>query len=187
MITFYKILSYELRPTGQDVYDYLRALGRQEVDPSSLELGQLHPDAKIVYHSPLRRAIKCLAKDANYRLINDQRLREIPFDLDELCGRSAWEQEGSVAVRRGFVRSFIADTLPVSRQSLGEETRTFLEILDAHSQDEPVAVVSHSFRLKLIQAYLETGDQIEQEPDRLARFISPDKKTFAFGESFSKP
>ncbi len=46
-------------------------------------------------------------------------------------------------------------------------------------------LISHSFRMKLIEAYIKTDGQIEQKPELIHKYILDDKKTFDFGKGIS--
>lgn len=102
------------------------------------------------------------------------------FDLDAICGREQYGAEGSVAVRRGFVDAFIADTLPQSRAELCREIRQLLLRLPSDA-----VVVSHSFRMKLIEAYIMTNGGLEREPKVLRQHLRPTARTYEYGTGFT--
>ena len=45
-------------------------------------------------------------------------------------------------------------------------------------------MISHSFRLKIIEAYLKTQGRIMNDPKLIEKYIKNSKKTFDFGEGF---
>lgn len=182
MITLTKILQYELRPQSGDIFEYLTAITKQTIDPPSLKPHTLQPTAPVVLHSPLRRATECLLKLPTTTYIELPELREIPFDLALLCTKSEWEAHGSVIVRKRFKQFFMDDALIVKRAVLFSEIESLIEYCRRYSD---IQVVSHSFRLKLIEAYLKTNSEIVSHPDLINDFILDDHKTFEFGEGFT--
>lgn len=184
MIRFIKILSYRLSPESGDVFDYLCDVTSQKNDPPSLEPGRLVLTEPIIFHSTLKRARECLAKNSSARFYPRKDLAEIPFDLVKVCPRELWDEEGSVAVRRGFKRAFINDQLGVSRQQIFEEIRDLLTLCRNQIPGKNMAVVSHSFRLALIEAFVATRGLIESNPSLIADFINDSQKRYEFGGGF---
>ncbi|MDO8451572.1 MAG: hypothetical protein Q7S76_01760 [bacterium] len=184
MITFTKIASYELRPKDRNVFEYLTDVASQVVDPPPLEPGGLSLAADIVFHSTLRRATESIRRLPAVEYIPRVELKEVVFDMRTFCNEATWSREGSVAVRRGFKAAFIADTLSVPRTQLFEEIRSVL--LDAKDtcQRGRVVVVSHSFRLKLIEAYLRTQGRVVSNPELIHEYINDSGKTYSFEEGF---
>lgn len=185
MIQCVKIAKYELRPEGVDIYDYLVNLAAGKEDPPSLAPGSLPFPGHVVFHSPLRRAVECVDCSSAIRCEPRTELAEVSFDMRACCDKATWEQEGSIPVRRGFKAAFIADTLLVPRSRLLEEIGEVLADARAIAKTTPVALVSHSFRLKLIEAYLGTKGMLEDQPELIHDYIHDDQKTYSFGEGFT--
>lgn len=186
-IKFIKILKYDLRSKEENFdFDWMRNVTLQTVDPESLYLGQLKEiqNAQIVFHSTLRRAVECLPDLPTVDKIPIDALREIKFDLGEFCTKEEFSERGSVIVRQQFKKFFVQDSLIVSREQMLQEVREVLKKC-TESQFSRVAVVSHSFRLSIIEAFIKTKAEIETTPNLIHRFIFDDKKRFDFGEGFT--
>ena len=185
MVQFVKILEYELNPENEDVFKYLCELTKQVIDPPSKAPGKLELIADVALCSPLRRSVECLKENAEIEYIPMRELREIPFDLEKICSREEMDREGDAIVRRNFKKAFIEDRLLTPRKELFEETKKVLNLCQKLSrQGKTVAVVSHSFRLKLIEAFLNTRGELEKNPKLIENYIFDDKKTYEFGEGF---
>jgi len=183
-INFIKTLKYETKPQNGDVFEYLSKLTMQEIDPPSTSDICIQTNSKIVFHSPLKRVIQTLELKSDTQYIETDKLKEILFNLKELCTKQEWEKEKSEIVRERFKTAFINDQLPIKRVIIFDEIKEVLN--DCLSQDtDNVTVISHSFRLKLIQAFIETQGKIINNPHLIHRYIEKDKKTFEFGGGFS--
>lgn len=188
MIYFKKIAPYTLKPKDTDVYQYLSDLTMQRIDPPSNKTGYIDVPTKILVHSTLNRAVDSIPKLQNFEALPRKALNEVLFDMNAVCGRELWEKEGSVAVRQGFIRSFIADTLPITRDEIFGEIRGALrDIRTALEQHESVTVLSHSFKMKLIEAHIKTKGRIEREPNLIHDYLSKDEKTYEFLRGFEVP
>ncbi len=185
MITCVKIAPYELRPIGEDTYDYLAGLAAGAIDPPSLAPKSLSFPGSIILHSPLRRSVECIDGTAALSCEARESLKEISFDMRDFCDRTLWEREGSRAVRRGFKTAFIEDTLPIRRTELILSAHEMLEEAKAAAERAPVVLVSHSFRLKLIEAYIRSNGRLAEEPALIGEYIHDEQKTYAFGEGFT--
>ncbi len=184
MITFIKLLKYKTPSENADGFDYAANLGLQKIDPSTEQPRALDAPATIIIHSNMRRVIECVDFRADKKYIPRNELREILFDLRKMCEKGEWEKEKSRAVRREFVNSFIKDTLPIKRAKILEEAKSILSLCYKLSEKKGVSVISHSFRLKVIEAYIGTSGKLESNPSLLGKYIHADKKTFEFGEGF---
>jgi len=118
----------------------------------------------------------CLKISPEKKYIATDELREIPFPLSKLCTRDEWEEKGSVVVRKRFKEAFIKDSLLVKRTTLFDEIKSVLRLCDAEFASQDIAVVSHSFRLKLFEAFLGTNGKIVRKPELIDRFIKDDEK-----------
>jgi len=184
MIRFFKILSYRLEPEAGDVFEYLSGLLSQRIDPLSAEQGGLKLSEPVVLHSTLCRAAGCISRNKSIEYIGLVDLNEIAFDLEKLCGKSAWTKEKSVAVRRQFKEGFVQDRLLLSRREIFDGVRRVLLHCQNKSGIGSIAVVSHSFRLAIIEAYIMTRGLIETEPSLIHNYISDNRKRYEFGGGF---
>jgi len=187
MITCIKIASYELHPVKGSVFEYLRKVGLQKINPPSLAPGSIVPDLNIIFCSSLRRATESLKLSPRQKLIKSKLLDEVLFDIQDFCDEEKYTIQKSVAVRRGFKENFIKDTLLIPREVLITEVENIL--IQAREINENVTIVSHSFRLKLLEAYVKMQGAIKFHPELIRDFIFDDQKTYDFGEGFiiSKP
>ena len=186
MITFIKILKYELNPKNKDIFEYLSDVTSQKINPQSLELGMLAVQSGIVLYSPLEHAKGCIKRTAGIDHREVVELREIPFDLKKLCTKEEWVDRKSEVVRERFKKAFIADTLMIKRKQLFEEVESLLRLcVRFHETYDNVTVVSHSFRLKLIEAYLGTDGKIKDNPELIHQYVFNNRKTYEFGRGFA--
>ncbi len=186
MITFTKILEYELYPKQRsqaEVFQYICNVLIQTINPQSTASQKVIIKKGVLFSSPLRRAQECIQTESV--VINQilPELREIPFDITKDCTKTEWEQRGSALIRSLFKKLFIEDRLLISRQKIFDEIRTMLvKCLSQKNQD--ITIISHSFRLKIIEAFIKTKGEIEKNPELIHQYIFDDKKTFGFGEGF---
>lgn len=186
MIQFIKIAPYPLVPQdGTDTYDYLCGITNQTIDPPSLEPNSIAVIADSVLYSPLQRSAMCLRREPHIEYQEFSALREVPFDLPSICPRSVWELERSIGVRRGFCEAFVQDRLLIPRQQLIDEVREVLHIVSAEAKQREVAVVSHSFRLKLLEAFIFSDGALASDPSLLSSYIQAGSKTYDFGTGFA--
>ena len=185
MIKFIKILAYSLTPPDGEVFDYLAGVTNQSIDSSSLAPNGLEVNDGVVLCSSLRRAVECVKQEKDVVFVVLDSLREIRFDLSQICSKNNWEKERSVAVRRGFKRAFVEDKLPVSREVIFKEIKELLALIKNNYSGQQVTVVSHSFRLKLIEAYCLSDGAIEKDPNLINSYLLDDRKTYEFGQGFT--
>lgn len=178
MKQFIKTLAYQ--PYGnEDVFNYVRKLLLQEIDPPSTAQASIISSAPKLLHSPLRRVAETVDIAAAQTRVVLRDLREVSFDIKAFLNEDQLLKEGSTAIRKAFIQAFVEDRLHVSRAMLAYEITGILDIVYA---EEEVDVVSHSFRLKLIEAFLCTNGKVFVEPALITRFIDPKEKTYRFGE-----
>lgn len=185
MIHFIKILEYDTKPNDSDAFDYLCAVASQKIDPPSLKPKSLHLDTPVVFYSPLRRSAECLKMERPSRYIPSSLLKEIPFDMKQMCPKEEWLTGKSALVRKRFKDRFIKDQLLMKKEDIFEEVRKILAQCCSAAGTSEVSVVSHSFRMKIIQAFLGTKGRIEEEASLIHGYIHDDRKTFEFGKGFS--
>jgi len=183
MIHFRKICDYPRTPTKGDVFEYLCALTKHKIDPPTLHPRELGITDKVVFASPLKRSRECLLVRPDTPVFYPDQLKEIPFDLATLCTHKEWEEQKSTIVRTRFVDAFVADRLLTPQAMIIHEIRDVLDRLHAQPQIS-ATVVSHSFRLKVIEAYIKTQGALAAQPDLLRTFIRADTPTYAFGKGF---
>jgi hypothetical protein len=177
MITFIKILSYDTGSKNLNL-DYVNGVLEQKVDPDTLEPNSLKSMDSVTYYSPLKRCENCIKMQARRKYIQNELLREIPFSLGNIPQGT---KDLSSFVRSVFIDKFINDRLLISRQTLLDQTK---KILEFNNGNDNITMISHTFRLKIIELYLQVGDTIFKEPKLISQFINPSKKIYEFGHSF---
>jgi len=186
MVNFIKVLEYDLKPDDPQVFEYLSSITSQEYDPPSLRAKELYFDSGIVFYSPLRRSIETVSTSSNVISKSLDSLKEIPFILPKLCTKEEWSEQKSLIVRKRFKEYLIQDKLPISREKLWLEIEDIIKIcLEAEEKFNCVNVVSHSFRMKLIEAYIKTKGGIVTKPELVHDYIIDNQKTYDFGTGFS--
>ncbi len=186
MISFTKILKYELYPkqlSQAETFRYITDILTQTKDPASTATQKITFTKGTVFSSPLRRAQESIKieGDAKNQILPE--LREIPFDITKDCSEIEWEQKGSTLIRILFKKLFIEDRLLISRQKIFDEIRTVLTKCLAQKKQD-ITIISHSFRLKIIETYIKTKGELEKNPELIHQYLFDDKKTFGFGEGF---
>lgn len=181
-LIFRKIAPYLLDAPSGDRWEYICGVLDQAIDPPSLAPMSVRVPAQRAYLSPRKRALECVASEEGTAYIVKQELNEVPFDLRRFHTKQEWEDSGSAIVRDAFVRGFVSDRLAVPRRRLFEEVRSLLGAMDRASARG--YFISHSFRMKLFEAYFKTGGKVEREPELIREFVSLDRRTYDFGEEF---
>lgn len=184
MIHLIKILEYDRKPNDKDAFDRLCNIASQKIDPPSLRPGSLRLNASVVFYSPLRRSAECLRMERNVLYIPTPLLKEIPFDMREMCSKEEWIREKSALVRRKFRESFMEDRLMEKRGDIFRAAKEFLAQYRSFIKTSDVSAVSHSFRMKILEAFIKTKGRIEEDPSLISLYIHDDEKTFEFGEGF---
>jgi len=175
-----KILSYDVygESTGNS-YQYVCDLLTQDIDPPSREPNNLNCRGYLVYTSSLKRAVGCIDNDTSKDVIIKKALNEIPFSLEKYCTKELFKDEGGFAVRSAFVTAFIEDNLDVTREQLQRE---IIEVLALGIGEEQIMLLTHTFRMKLIEVYGQIGSELFTNPGCIKNFIKPETKLFEFGE-----
>ena len=109
-------------------------------------------------------------------------LKEIHFDPISLLP-AVTSMLTSSDVRRAFLIGWETDRLALSREQLEQEALAITREANALGTD--VLIVSHSFRLKIMQGYLMFGNKFFHETNLIHQILQADKHTFAFDERFT--
>lgn len=178
MKTFIKTLKYTTKESS-DPYTYTNQLLTQSVDPQSTAQACLCPNENIILHSPLKRVSETIAAvSKKQQIISCNQLREIPFTIHPYCTKDEYLQKGSMVVRNIFIEKFITNTLSLDRISIEKEVREIESMIQKHND---VAIISHSFRLTILEAYFKTKGEIFKRPEKIKDYIQPEKKRYDFG------
>lgn len=138
----------------------------------------------LIVSSDLKRAketAKLYSKQGGSSLL--QELREVKFSLKDLVTEDEYEKNGSIAVRRKFVEKFVEDKLLESREDIKRRLVRFSNILRERGEKK-ILVISHSFLMKMMEAYFKFGYDVFKYPETLAMFIKPNRKTYDFMKGF---
>lgn len=186
-ITFIKTFRYD--PTFSGKFSTYRGFclsGLKATDPGIIDTNtkmRVNKDQRIL-SSPQLRTIQTAKLMQGVRKIEiHDSLAEIRFALDELVTEDEFIRHGSALVRRRFIDAFIADTLLESRYVL--ISRVELLLGDICRQDMATTCVSHSFIMKLIEAYLLTNGHIKTDPTLITQTLNAENETYQFGHGFN--
>ncbi|NTU98911.1 histidine phosphatase family protein [Candidatus Falkowbacteria bacterium] len=188
---------YDPQIANKSKYESVVALGRQESDPvlnrSKIDVclkdinGADFGAINTVYCSDLLRTKQTLEYLLDNKLISNniiikyvKFLQEIKFDIESFCTPDEYAQHGSDAVRAGFVKSFIDDTLMEKRQEIKQRCDILLEIMEQEKNND-ILIISHTFFLKIFLIYFENRD-LFQRPEIIRDFIDPRKRIMKFCE-----
>ncbi len=176
-----KILKYN--PYGPDDsrrYEYVCDLLAGKNDPPSLAVGKFDMAGRTVYAPESRRALECIASALATSFETLSELNEIQFDFKKRAKKQLFDSKGSDSVRSAFIDAFAEDDLHSSHDELQSQ---FEYILD-HASKYPEAVyVSHTFRMKLLQLYVQYKDRLFTDPEVIRNAVPVDKHIFEFGET----
>lgn len=186
MIYFIKTVSYKNKFVSQKrTYDFLCNLSLQRVDPKPLKKYYVDNSFDVVFCSDLRRVKESIVVRDNIPIIKNCILNEVIFDLKEMVCFDDWKKEGSNFVRKKFKEFFIKDMLFQSRRQIFSEIEDFLSHIQSVYKGKKVLVLSHSFKLKLIESFIKTKGQVRYDPNLINDFLDNNKKTFDFGRGFT--
>ncbi len=184
MIKFIKIAPYDTGKLRSDSFEYAQALLSQTINPPAIEIGSLIlPEADIIFCSPLKRAQQSAAKSLSPEIVTIDQLAEIRFDISMFTNSDQYQKFGSSVIRQAFVKAFIKNGLEQPLQDLESETEHLLDLLNMNNQN--VIAISHSFRMKVIEAYILSNKQLFREPTLIKNFINTDTKLYEFKTGFS--
>lgn len=183
MAKIIKILNYELYVDDPSVDEFERVcqILSQKTDPRSLSPQELPVGPGKVLSSNMRRAKECLDIKPETEIDYRDDLRELAFDLSKFCSREDYTSHKSDAVREAFVKAFVSDQLELPRSEIQKQIEGLLKEV----QETDATIISHTFRMKLIEIYLEIGEDLFKEPELLAEHLDTKKKIYEFGHSFN--
>lgn len=179
-----KIFPYD--PTFGDTfskYKGYREITKQKMDPGIIDNVERHSTiAEVTYCSSLRRAVESAKKYNNvYHTTSD--LKEVLFDLSDLITENDFVSYGSKLVRQRFIERFITNSLLESRESIFLRIESLQKLL-TNTESKTILLVSHSFFMKILEAFFTTQCKIVDHPELIKNFILPDQKTYEFGKGF---
>ena len=109
-----------------------------------------------------------------------KQLEEIKFNPVKIL-KIASDTISSEQVREAFVAGWTSDSLVQSRRDI---VREIVHVLKLAKQTQDCLVISHTFRLTVIRAYLMEGERLSQSPDLIRKYIRPQSKLMDFEQEF---
>lgn len=188
-IQFRKVLKYD--PTIEGTYTLYQGYSKSvkhETDPEiiSIQHTKLKYKPDCILSSPLLRARKTAEVFATEygisEIILHNDLIEIPFNLNKLVSETEFIQKGSTWVRKRFIESFISNSLEEKHASINKRIDNVLTML-YHSSESRFLLISHSFYMKIFEAYLEYPE-LFKNPELIRNKFDFKRKTYSFGEGF---
>lgn len=190
-----KIAPYDPVVKGLTKYDSLKQLTMHDHDPGIdparsreyIKKFKLDFSSDLIICSDLKRARETIGLLLEEKILNidiaieySQDLREIKFDLEELCSLEEYLEKGSDIVRGRFLGAFIDDRLAEKRYKIKERIDKIIELMrTVSSEKENILLVSHTFFLKIFQIYLLHPD-IFENPQILRDYVDPNKRIMDF-------
>lgn len=184
-ITIIKTAEYDPTMNGQHSFYQGYCLSTLQVSQphiNSVEHPSISLQVKSVFCSTLTRSQET-AQFFIERPMPSKLLDEIRVDLSKLLSEDEFKTFGSSKVRERFLVAFAQDKLLESRADVFTRIRMLLSYLRSKSQSD-LLCVSHSFFMKVLEAYIRTDGAIEKHPELLSGFISLEKHTYPYMEGF---
>lgn len=188
IVHFIKTLPYDVTDNGKlSVYDgYVmstKMLSNPGIKHASY-VPRTHAGGIEVFTSTSRRT----QETAEILFASDYRrtglLNEVGFDLSALINKREFTQGYSAAVRDRFCRYFINDNLCEKHTRLCQRIERVLEILQKNESKE-IYCVSHSFYMKIIEAYIDTDRSLFIHPQLIRNYILINEPTYQYGKGFT--
>lgn len=186
-----KIAAYDPLKYGLSKYESYELVTRQIYDPGILPTAYEAEKLRLgvnscILASDLNRAretSQLYSHRGGVRCMFTPCLREVRFSLKELLTEDEYQKHGSNLVRERFVDHFVNDSLLEKREMLFERIKR-LENLISSQAEQKILIISHSFFMKLMEAYLKDGQDVFENPELLRSYIFPERKTYEFMEGF---
>ena len=183
-----KTFKYSPIEDGKSKYESYNSITLQINSPPIIEKNAIIKTFPIefIYCSDLLRAKQSAdvyAKVTHCKVTSESFFREVRFSLKALVTAEEYNTYGSVLVRQRFVDGFINDTLAEKRTEIVSRILE-IEHLIKNCDYKNILIVSHSFFMKLFEAYSKDKIKIFSDPQKLRTYILPTKKTYEFGEGF---
>lgn len=180
-ITVLKTLRYDPTDGGQhSVYGGYCLITEGRYDPEmikdqrSIDINQFDK----VFSSSAKRAKESVCGATE--ILTE--LNEVSFCLRKIVSKQEYEKYGSEIVRRRFLESFVKDILDEKRNQIEKRLSKLITII-RKLPDGKYLIVSHSFIMKIFEAYLHEND-LFSNPGKLSCYLNPLNRTYNFGEGF---
>ena len=181
-IYFRKTFEYDPQINGLSKYESYDRVVRQTYSPE-IVTPQSHENFDLpTLCSNLKRCIQTAEIISSGRITILNELREIKFSMHGLLSEKEYEEFGSNMVRERFIQAFINDSLLEKRIEIQKRMKRVIKLITKGSNDK--LVVSHSFAMKIFEAFFLHKKDIFTNSSLISEFIFPQTKTYGFGEGF---
>ena len=181
-IYFRKTFKYNPCHSGLSKYESYEAVTRQQYSPGITNFDSGERFDLRTFCSSLTRGQQTAERISTVQIVKLDQLREIEFSLHNLVSKEEFESNGSSLVRERFIKSFVDDTLLEKRAEIKKRIDEVIEILLKDKNDK--LVISHSFTMKMFEAYFKRALDIFENPILISEVIFPDTETYGFGGGF---
>lgn len=184
-VHFLKPAYYDPRVTAhQTKFDGYRLTALRRQDPRITPIKVVTQNIPRVFCSSSARARQTAYSFTKQQPVETALLDEVLFDLARLVSVEEYDAFGSSLVRERFIESFIADNLLESRQQLRERILKLLCMLHSSHTDSAMCF-SHSFYMKILEAYVLSDYTLFEQPEALRNYISTRQPTYPYGKGFT--
>lgn len=181
-IRLLKPLDYDPRNSGaKTFYMGYTQVGLGKSDPSIKQnyYNSSRQNSKAITSCSLRSKQTALA--LGYTITSKKRfLNEVVFDLTKLLTQSEFELHGSCLVRERFAEAFTHDLLVEKRHHIQERMNAIIECMKEF--DEDTTYFSHSFTMKIFEAYVDTNFKLFNNPELIKNYLHRDRLTYPYGK-----
>ncbi len=181
-IYFRKTFKYDPCHSGLSKYDSYEFVTRQTYSPGIIEFDTKEKFELRTFCSSLKRCVQTADLISSGKITELDELKEIKFSLHALVSKEEFEKHDAVLVRERFIQSFINDSLLEKRQDIQKRLDQVIDMISEDTNDK--LVVSHSFTMKMFEAYFQKNLNIFKFPNLISKVIFPETKTYEFGEGF---
>ena len=183
MVFICKTLKYDPKLNINDsLYYGYRLVGMQKYDPNIIaKNNNILVNKNNAVCSTSKRTIQTAQYFGFMSIKTIPILNEIKFDLGKLLTEKEFNKYGSSLVRTRFIEAFISNDLNEKRQNIQNRINLLIDYI---KNNEFTTYFSHSFFMKILQAYIESKYQLFESPEILYHFIDANKPTYEYGKGF---
>lgn len=181
-IYFRKTFEYNPIHSGLSKYESYEAITRQTRSPDIVDLKSSEHFSLRTYCSSLKRCQHTAEILSSGKITALNELREIKFSLRNLVTSKEFEKYGPSLVRERFIQGFINDSLLEKRENIQKRIKRVIKIVSLGNNNK--LIVSHSFTMKMFEAYLKEGLDIFEGPNLISKVIHVQTETYGFGKGF---
>lgn len=184
-IHFIKPFQYNPRSfADQSLFDAYNAVVNRRYDPPILNYEKYQSSDTTAFSSPSLRARQTAKVYVKQKPTITALLAEVSFDMSKLLTRLEFEQSGSTLVRQRFKRDFIANELGESHEILKKRIDDLLKLCKS-TNCSTVFCFSHSFFIKLIEAYVLSNYLLFDDPKIIHNYLNSKQSTYPYGKGLT--